>query len=161
MAYPYYSNNPYYVQELQNMRDNIERQIRQYQQNQVQSQQVPQVTQNFQLAPTPTNNELESKYANNIDEVKNTFVMKTGIFITKDFDTLWIKDVSGNIKTFKTEEIIELDDKDKEIMQLKKEIESMKGMIVNATEHIDADTNAKTSNEKPARLQSGKRSNTK
>lgn len=161
MAYPYYSNNPFYVQELQTMRDNIEKQIRQYQQNQVQAQQVPQVTQNFQLAPNPTNNELESKYVNNIDDVRNTFVMKTGIFITKDFDTLWVKDVSGNIKTFKTEEVIELDEKDKEILQLKKEIENMKGMIVNATDRIDTNINAKITDEKPAKLQSAKRSNTK
>lgn len=43
------------------------------------------ITQNFQLAPNPTNNELESKYANSIDEVKNTFVVKTGIFTTRFF----------------------------------------------------------------------------
>ena len=42
-------------------------------QNQMQQQPVPQINQSFQLAPNPTNNELESKYVNNIDEVKNNF----------------------------------------------------------------------------------------
>lgn len=135
MAYPYYPNNQFYMQnmqDLQNMREKIDRQMQQVQQmnqNQMQQQPVPNVTQNFQLAPNPTNNELESKYANSIDEVKNTFVMKTGVFLNKDFTTLWIKDVTGNIRTFRTEEVIDLDPKDKEILMLKKQIEEMKGMI--------------------------------
>ena len=70
------------------------------------------ITQNFQITPTQNNSELEGKYANNIDEVKNTFVLKTGIFTNKDFSIVWIKDVTGNIRTFKTEELIELDPKD-------------------------------------------------
>ena len=120
------------MQDLQNMRDKIDRQMQQVQQmnqNQMQPQQPVPITQNFQLAPNPTNNELESKYANNIDEVKNTFVMKTGVFLNKDFTTLWIKDVTGNIRTFRTKEVIDLDPKDKEILMLKKQIEEMKGMI--------------------------------
>ncbi len=162
MNYPMYGNNSqYYMQNLQDMRDRIDNQMKQYQQSQMQQQQpqMPQVTQNFQLAPNPTNNELESKYANNIEEVKNTFVMKTGIFVNKDFSTLWIKDVSGNIRTFKTEEIIEMDEKDKEIYMLKKEIEEMKGMIAN--EPIVANVNEQIADEKPSKLQSSKRSNAK
>ena len=111
MAYPYYQNNQFYMQDLQNMKDRIDRQMQQVQQmnqNQIQNQQPVPITQNFQLAPNPNNNELESKYVNNIDEVKNTFVMKTGVFINKDFTSLWIKDVTGNIRTFRTEEIIEM-----------------------------------------------------
>jgi hypothetical protein len=120
------------MQDLQNMRDRIDNQMRQIQQQQNQiPQQVPtNLTQNFQITPQQNiANELEVKYANNIDEVKNTFVMKTGVFLTKDFSTLWIKDVSGNVRTFRTEEVVELDEKDKEIMYLKKQIEEMKGMI--------------------------------
>ena len=96
MAYPTY-NNQYYLQNLEDMKNRIDNQIRQYQQNQMQMQQqpIPQVTQNFQLAPTQNNaNELEAKYANDINEVKNTFVIKTGIFLNKDYSTLWLKDVS-------------------------------------------------------------------
>lgn len=132
MAYPYYPNNQFYMQDLQNMRDKIDRQMQQVQQlSQNQTQQPVQqpITQNFQLAPNPNNNELESKYVNSIDEVKNTFVMKTGVFLNKDFSVLWIKDVTGNIRTFKTEEIFEMDEKDKEILMLKRQIEELKGVI--------------------------------
>lgn len=136
MAYPYYQNNQYYMQnmqDLQNMKERIDKQMQQMQQfnqNQMQQQPTPtNLTQNFQLAPNPTNNELESKYANNIDEVRNTFVMKTGVFLNKDFTSMWVKTTDGNIKTFKLEEIVEMDEKDKEIIMLKRQIEEMKGMI--------------------------------
>ena len=161
MAYPMY--NQYYLNDLQTQRDRIENQIRQYQQqNQFQQQQVPQpITQNFQLAPNPSNNELESKYATSIDEVRNTFVMKTGIFLTKDFTTLWIKDVTGNVRTFRTEEVIEMDEKDKQIYELKKEIEMMKGMMANATQYDNSNAIETTSNQKSTRVSSSTKSNAK
>ena len=136
MAYPYYPNNQIYMQnmqDLQNMRDKIDRQMQQMQQlnqNQMQQQpQIPQVNQTFQLAPNPTNNELESKYANNIDEVRNTFVMKTGVFLNKDFTSMWVKTTDGNIKTYELNEGIQQDPKDIEINNLKKELQRMKEMI--------------------------------
>lgn len=155
MAYPYYPNNQFYMQnmqDLQNMREKIDRQMQQMQQlnqNQMQQQQqqpVP-ITQNFQLAPNPTNNELESKYANNIDEVRNTFVMKTGVFVNKDFTSMWVKTTDGNIKTFKLEEIVEMDEKDKEIIMLKRQIEEMKGMINYGNESNVNNSNYDESNE--------------
>ena len=163
MNYPMYSNSQFYAQELQNMRDRIDNQLRQFQQNQVQQQQVPQVTQNFQLAPNPTNNELESKYANSIDEVKNTFVMKTGVFVNKDFSILWVKDVTGNIRTFKTNEVVEMDERDKEILSLKKQIQEMKGMITNATEpeYINSVIDEPNGNEVAKRISTSKKSNAK
>ena len=130
MAYNYYPNNQYYMQDLQNMKDRIDNQMRQLQ-NQQPIQQ-PQIHQNFQLAPQNNNNELESKYADSFEEVKNTFVMKTGIFIKKDFSTIWIKDVSGNIRTFKTEEVVELDEKDREILDLQRQLNELRGEIENA-----------------------------
>lgn len=164
MNYPMYSNSQFYAQELQNMRDRIDNQLRQFQQNQVQQQQVPQpITQNFQLAPNPTNNELESKYANSIDEVKNTFVMKTGVFVNKDFSTLWVKDVTGNIRTFKTDEVVEMDERDKEILSLKKQIQEMKGMITNATEpeYINSVIDEPNGNQTTKRISTSKKSNAK
>ena len=138
MAYPYYPNNQYYMQnmqDLQNMREKIDRQMQQMQQlnqNQMQQQQpIPQVTQNFQLAPNPTNNELESKYVNNVDEVRNTFVMKTGVFLNKDFTSMWVKTTDGNIKTYELNEVIQQDPKDVEINNLKQEIQRMREMISN------------------------------
>ena len=127
----YFGNNPMYIQELQSMRDRIDRQMSQLQQNQTPQMQPP-ITQNFQLAPNSINNELESKYVNNYNDVKNTFVMKTGIFTNRDFSTIWVKDVTGNIRTFNTEEVIELDEKDKEILNLQKQLNELKGMITNA-----------------------------
>lgn len=164
MAYPYYQNNQYYMQDLQNMKDRIDRQmqqVQQFNQNQMQQQQPVPITQNFQLAPNPNNNELESKYVNNIDEVKNTFVMKTGIFVNKDFTSLWIKDVTGNIRTFRTEEIIELDPKDKEIQMLKNEIEKMKGMMSNAVEYDNTDINEPVKKQITKTVSTNKRSNAK
>ena len=135
MAYPYYANSQYYMQnmqDLQNMREKIDRQMQQMQQlnqNQMQQQQPVPITQNFQLAPNPTNNELESKYANNIDEVRNTFVMKTGVFVNKDFTSMWVKTTDGNIKTYKLNEVIQQDPKDIEINNLKLELQKMREMI--------------------------------
>lgn len=169
MPYPYYPNNNYYMQnmqDLQNMRDKIDKQMQQMQQfnqNQMQQQPAPNVTQNFQLAPNPTNSELESKYVNNIDEVKNTFVMKTGIFLTKDFSTLWIKNVDGTIKTFKTEEIIELDEKDREILDLQRQVNELKGMINNDNKSNvnNSDTNGQYESKNATKLSSRSKSNAK
>jgi len=136
---PYNQNN---IQQMQQIRDQWDEKIQlaqQQQQQQSQMQQQPQIaptqpiTQNFQLAPQNNNSsELEGRYAENIDEVKNTFVMKTGIFATKDFKTVWIKDVSGNIKTFKTEEIVPRDEKDMQIQALQEELNSMKNLMAQA-----------------------------
>lgn len=165
MAYPMYGNynNQYYMQELQGMKDRIDSQLRQYQQqNQVQQQPAP-ITQNFQIAPTNNNNELEGRYANNIDEVRNTFVMKTGVFVNKDFTSLWIKNTNGDIKTFELNEVIEQDPKDVEIQNLKNEIERMKGMISYANEPDvnNTDINEPIEDEKPKRISNNKRTNAK
>ena len=161
MAYPYYQNNQYQMQELQNMRDRIENQMRSLQQNQVQQPQVPQINQSFQLAPNPINSDLESKYAENIEQVRNTFVMKTGLFITKDFSTIWVKDNSGNIRTFKTEELIELDEKDREILDLQRQVNELKGMIKDATKYDNTNDVESVETQKPKGVSNNKRSNTK
>lgn len=162
MNYPIYNNSQYYMKNLQDMRDRIDNQIRNYEQSQMQQPIAQPITQNFQIAPqSNNNNELESKYANSIDDVRNTFVIKTGIFVNKDFSTLWVKNATGDIKTFRTEEVIELDDKDKEIMELKKQIEDMKGMIINANEFHDTNADEQITETKSTRIQSNKRSNTK
>lgn len=131
--YPYNTN--FYLQDLKNMRDRIDRTMQEYQHQPSMPQ--PPITQNFQLAPTQINGELEAHYANNIDEVKNTFVIKTGIFATKDFSTIWVKDTNGNVKTYNTEEVIEVDEKDKTIASLQKQINELKGAIKNATNYDD------------------------
>lgn len=170
MAYPYYPNNQIYMQnmqDLQNMREKIDNQMRQMQQlnqNQMQQQPTPtNLTQNFQLAPNPNSNELESKYVNNIDEVKGIFVMKTGVFLNKELNTLWIKNTNGDIRTFELNEIIPQDPKDIEINNLKKELQRMREMInygnepdVNNTDHDGADESKNAT-----KLSNNKRTNAK
>lgn len=150
----YYGNNPYYMQDLQNMRDRIDSQLKSLQ------QQPQAITQNFQIAPSNTS-ELEGRYANSIDEVKNTFVVKAGLFVNKDLDTLWLKDTNGKIRTFEITEVVEIDDKDREIRDLKKKIEEMKGMIENARECVVENVNEQITSEKPTRVQTNKRTATK
>ena len=168
MAYPYYQNNQYYMQnmqDLQNMREKIDRQMQQMQQlnqNQMQQQPTPtNLTQNFQLAPNPTNNELESKYVNNIDEVRNTFVMKTGVFLNKELNTLWIKNTNGDIRTFEVNELVEIDPKDREIALLKQELEKMKEMISNESNGNNTDNDGADESKKSARIPVRKQSNAK
>ena len=164
MAYPYYPNNQIYMQDLQNMREKIDRQMQQMQQlnqNQMQQQPVPNVTQNFQLAPNPSNNELESKYANNIDEVRNTFVMKTGVFVNKDFTSMWVKTTDGNIKTYELNEVIQQDPKDVEINNLKLELQKMREMISNESNGNNTDNDGADESKKSARIPVRKQSNAK
>lgn len=168
MAYPYYQNNQYYMQnmqDLQNMREKIDRQMQQMQQlnqNQMQQQQQPvPITQNFQLAPNPTNNELESKYVNNIDEVRNTFVMKTGVFVNKDFTSMWVKTTDGNIKTYELNEVIQQDPKDVEINNLKQELQRMKEMISNESNGNNTDYDGANESKNATKLSNRTKSNAK
>ena len=170
MAYPYYANSQLYMQnmqDLQNMREKIDRQMQQMQQlnqNQMQQQpQIPQVNQTFQLAPNPTNNELESKYANNIDEVRNTFVMKTGVFVNKDFTSMWVKTTDGNIKTYELNEVIQQDPKDVEINNLKQELQRMREMINydNKSDVDNTDYDESNESKNATKLSNNKRTNAK
>ena len=157
-------NNQYYMNELQTMRDKIDNQMRNLQQqNQMQPLAQQPITQNFQIAPQQNANDLEAKYAQNIDEVKNTFVMKTAIFMSKDFSNLWLKDTNGNIRTFNIEEVIELDQKDKEILSLKEEIKELKEVISNANtnESINENVDKQITNSKSTRIPNNKRFNAK
>ena len=165
----YYPNNNFYIQDLQAMRDRIDSQMRQLQQqNQMQQQPLAQqpITQNFQIAPQQQiMSELEGSYAENVDEVKNKFVSKTGIFATKDFSTIWIKDTTGKIRTFRTDEIIELDEKDKEILMLRKQVGDLKEVIENANANTirqsDTDFDGTDESKKSTRVSVRKQSNAK
>jgi hypothetical protein len=134
--------NPNYIMnEWQNMKDRIDKNMQNYQQFQNQFTQQPQqapITQNFQLAPQNINpNELQSAYANNIEEVKNIFMIKNGIFVNKDLTSAWFKDTEGKIKTFSLIEVIEKDEKDLEIENLKNEINQMKTLLLQKKDNIE------------------------
>lgn len=150
--YPYFNNNMY-MQDLQNMRDRIDRQMAQMQQPQ--NQQTPAINQTFQLSNPQNNiNDFDGKYANNIDDVKNTLAIKNTLFINKEMNSLWLKDATGKIKSYSLQEIIEKDEKDIEIdklktqneqnnqtiLELQKEINDLKGVVLNAkSNNIDVD----------------------
>lgn len=129
MAYNYYPNNQFYMQDLQNMRDRIDNQMRQIQQQNQQPIQQPQIHQSFQLAPQSSFSEIQAKYVSDINDVKNTFVMSLGMFLNKEMTTLWLKNINGEIRTFSLNEIIEQDPKDIEINNLKQELENMKLLV--------------------------------
>lgn len=137
-----------YEQSLKNIINQANGQLQQLQNQPVQYPQSPtNLTQNFQLAPNSNNSELESKYANTIEEVKNTFVIKTGIFVNKDFSVLWLKNINGEIRTFSLNEIVEKDVKDIEIEKLKYELDNMKKLINDANiEEIEKSDNKKNVN---------------
>lgn len=150
MNYPMYGNNQMYMQDLQSMRDRIDAQMRQLQQPPV--QQTPAINQTFQLSNPSTINDFDGKYAKDIEEVRNTLTLKNTFFTDKDMKTLWFKNTSGDIKTYTLTEVIELDPKDKEIAELKQQIEEMKGMILNAgnvNENVNGAITSKKSTDVP------------
>ena len=86
-----YNNSNFYMQDLQNMRDRIDRQIAQMQTAQAQ-QPVP-ITQNFQLATNNiTKGDFDGYYAKNVDEVKNKFVIADTLFVNDEMNIMWKKD---------------------------------------------------------------------
>lgn len=132
--FPYNSiSRQNYEQNLRNIIEQASGQLQQLQNTQP-MQQTP-ITQNFQITPQNSNpNELQSAYVNNIDEVKNIFMTRNGIFVNKDLSTLWFKNTEGNIKTFSLIEIIEKDEKDKEIDSLRKQLDEMRTLLFQKNE---------------------------
>lgn len=127
-----FTPNPYntqYIQNLQNLQRETEQRIQQAMNPPMNPMQQPAINQTFQLANSNNTMDFDAKYAKDINEVKNTFVIKTGLFINSDLTTLWLKDVSGSVRTFTLSEVIELDEKDKEILALRQQIDEMKEMI--------------------------------
>ena len=150
-----------YEQSLKNIINQANGQLQQLQNQPQMPMQQPQIHQNFQLAPNLNTSELESKYANSIEEVKNTFVMKTGVFLDKDLNNLWIKNTNGDIRTFELNEIIRTDPKDEEINNLRQELQRMKEMIANESNVNNSDYDGANEGKKSARIPVRKQSNAK
>lgn len=155
-------NNQYpYIQRgfnQQNMYEQIDNQINQLNQMKEQiknNQQQPAINQTIQLAPT---NNHTMRYANNIDDVNKEIVYFDTPFFSKDMSILWVKSVSGNIKSYELNEIIPKDAKDMQIEYLQSQIEELKGMIKNESINANVsnddteqnETNA-TTNDEPIR----------
>ena len=91
-------NSPYFQQ--QNL-EKINEQIRQLENIRNQMQQPAPITQNFQLAPSSS-----IRYAKSIEEVDKSPVMGDTPFFSQDMAVLWLKRVSGEVKTYELKEII-------------------------------------------------------
>lgn len=140
------------IEDLQNLKNQMQNPM------QMMNTQTPAINQTFQLSnPQNSTTDFDGKYVSNIDEVKNTLTLKNTLFVNKEMSILWLKDVSGNIKSYTLTEIIELDEKDKEILELKKQIQEMKGMMLNAkSDTINA--NESITREKSSNVSSNKSS---
>ena len=150
MYNPY--NNQMYMQDLQQMRDRIDRQMQIANQNQPQA--TP-ITQNFQLAPNQSNG---IKYVNSTDDVKKELVFSDTLFVNKEYTCLWLKNASGDVKTYELKEIIELDEKDRKIADLEAKI----NMLVKEKEneqYVNENVNGTTSSKKSTNSKSNKPSN--
>lgn len=123
-------NQQLYMQDLNNIIQNAQSRLNQMQQSQQPPQQQVPITQNFQLAPS--NSSASFKNAENIEDVQKELVFTDTVFLNKNFNSMWIKNASGEIKSYEVKEIIIMDDKDREIADLKAQIMEMKGMIENA-----------------------------
>ena len=124
MYNPY--NNQMYMQDLQGLRDRIDRQMQMVNQN---PPQPTPITQNFQLAPNQNSNGI--KYVNSVDDVKKELVFADTLFVNKEYTQLWYKNASGEVKTYELKEIIELDEKDLKIRDLEAKI----NMLMKEKEH--------------------------
>lgn len=133
-------NNPYYgsaqvsmdridnqIKELENMRTQLQRNLQ------------PSINQTFQLAP----NNGGIKFVTGVDDVSKELVLTDSLFVDKDFTTMWLKTVKGEIRTYKLEELVQKDEKDLLIEKLQKQIEEMKGND-DYEQHNDTDAIAKS-----------------
>ena len=127
--------NPYmiqgnYLNELQNMRDNLDKKIQQVQQQNFQqpSIQQPSINQTFQLS---SNVNEKVKYVNSIEDVEKDIVLTDTYFFNNNMSNLWIKNSKGDIRSFNIEEIVPKDEKDIIIENLQKQIEELKNGGIN------------------------------
>ena len=140
-------NMAYYNQ--QNLIDKINNQIADLEKTKNQLTQVPQptnLTQNFQLSPSYT-----MRFEDSIDGVQKERVMVDTPFFSKDMSILWVKNASGDIKTYELKEIIKKDEKDLKIEFLQAQIEELKKGVSNAKPNND-DVNEPTKDEKSSNV---------
>ena len=156
MFNPYF--NQQYQQDLLNMKERIDRQLQQAQ-NQPQMQQPVPITQNFQLAPNQNQNGI--KYANTIDDVKKELVFADTLFVNKEYTQLWLKNALGEVKTYKLEQVIELDEKDRKINELMAKINMLESEMKNneSTTNGNANVNATNTKSKSSSISNDKSSN--
>ena len=148
-------NYPNYYNNQANL-DRINNQIAELEKLKTNLQQPAPITQNFQLAPTTS-----MRYVNNIDDVTKTSVIVDTPFFSQDMSVLWVKNASGEVKSYELKEIIKKDEKDLQIEFLRAKIDELeKGMKLNAKSNDD-DANEPTKNEKSSNVSDDGKSDTK
>ena len=156
--YNAYTNNMTRNDNIDAMIDESKKKIAELEKLRDQSKQIPQaqlptnLTQNFQIASNGTNG---MRYANSIDEVNRENVFADTPFFSKDLSVLWIKRVTGEIKAYELNEIVEKDEKDMQIELLMAQVAELKGMIMNeqSNSNVVEKQNATntTTNDEPVR----------
>lgn len=106
--------------------DRINSHIAELERMKSQLQQVPNLTQNFQIAPGQSG----MKYAENLEQVEKELVMIDTPYFSRDMSVLWLKRTSGDVQTYELKEIIKKDEKDLKIELLMAQIEELKKGVV-------------------------------
>ncbi len=116
--------------------DRIDNQIAELQKMKSQIPPVPAINQTFQLA----SNNSSMKFLNSLDEVNKELVFGTTPFFSKDMSVLWVKEASGEVKSYELKEIVEKDEKDLKIELLMAQVEELKkGMIKDEQRNANVD----------------------
>lgn len=149
--------NPYnsqaYIQELQNMRERIDKQLQQVTQPQ---QPTPNINQTFQIAPTPS--QAGMRYVGTIEDVNKELVFTDTPFFSKDLSVMWLKNVKGEVKAYELKELVQKDEKDLMIENLQLQIDELKkGMIANA-KSVSDDVDEPTQDKKSSNVSSSRTS---
>lgn len=112
----------------------------------IQSQQYPaNLTQNFQIAPAQVG--LQFKIVNSLEDVNKEIVLSDSYFVDNSYNTFWIKNQRGELRTFKMEEETPKDKKDLLIEDLQNQINELKRGINNVNRKYDGtDSNQKNAN---------------
>lgn len=143
--YPYYNQQP--------SLDRINNQIAELEKLKSQMQQPvqPSINQTFQLS----SNQGGIRYANTIDDVNKEIVFNDTAFFSNDMSVLWVKNASGDVKSYELKEIIEKDEKDVQIEFLMAKISELeKEMNANARTD-DSDVDEPTSSKKSTDVSDG------
>lgn len=130
--------------------DRINDQINQLENMKKQLQQPVQptnLTQNFQIAPT---NREVIRYAGSLEEVQRDMVIGDTPYFSKDMSVVWVKNATGEIKTYELKEIIKKDEKDLQIELLQGQIRELKEVIKEnakpSVKHVDESVEDNKSN---------------
>lgn len=123
------------IAELEKLKSQIPQQVASTNNN------PPSINQTFQLAP---NNSVNMRYANNIEEVQKEIVIADTPFFSKDLTVVWIKNQSGEIKSYEMSEIIARDEKDIQIELLQQQINELRKEMLTNEQYTSDDTAAES-----------------